>query len=144
VDRYREQTDTEAYHRASWAIVRQPYLNVLQYHFALLQAEHARRLASDEGPYQTLLGAAQYRAGRYQEALATLTRADPLDSSPPVGLAFLAMVQHRLCREDEAQATLGRLRELVTRSREAEETEARELLSEAETLLGMPAGAPGR
>ena len=96
VDRYREETDPEKYHQASWAIVRQPYLNAFQYRFALLQAEHARRLAPDEGRHRTTLGAAQYRDGRYRDALATLTRADQLNENPPIDLAFLAMAQHRL------------------------------------------------
>src|SRR5262249_18064966 len=41
VDRYHEETDPETYHRESWALVRQPYLNDVQYRFARLQAEHA-------------------------------------------------------------------------------------------------------
>jgi hypothetical protein len=42
VEGYHEETNPETYHRSSWAVVRQPYLNDFQYHFALLQAEHAR------------------------------------------------------------------------------------------------------
>lgn len=45
VDRYREETDPEKYNRASWAIVRLPYLNAFQYRSALSQAETAHRLA---------------------------------------------------------------------------------------------------
>src|SRR5205823_5854233 len=30
-NQYREETDPERYHKASWALVRQPYLNVYQY-----------------------------------------------------------------------------------------------------------------
>src|SRR5262249_12314243 len=35
VDGYHEETNPETYHRESWAIVRQPYLNRFQYRFAL-------------------------------------------------------------------------------------------------------------
>jgi WD40 repeat protein len=44
VEGYREETNPETYHRESWALVRQPYLNAFQYRFALLQAEHVCRL----------------------------------------------------------------------------------------------------
>ena len=60
VDRYHEETDPETYHQASWALVRQPYLNAFQYRFALLQAEHACRLAPDRQEYRVGLGAALY------------------------------------------------------------------------------------
>jgi tetratricopeptide (TPR) repeat protein len=70
--RYHEEADPARYGHASWAIVRQPYLNVFQYRFALLQAEQACRLAPDRQEYRLCLGAALYRAGRYQEAIETL------------------------------------------------------------------------
>src|SRR5262245_23470789 len=83
VERYRAESDPERYHQASWALVRQPYLNAFQYRFALWQAETARRLAPDQGRYVTALGAAQYRAGAYEQALQTLTEADPLHHGKP-------------------------------------------------------------
>src|SRR5262249_26473627 len=79
VDQYREEIDLETYPRASWALVRQPYLNAFQYRFALLQAEHACRLAPDRQEYRIGKGAALYRAGRCREAIETLERADRLD-----------------------------------------------------------------
>jgi WD40 repeat protein len=72
VDRCHEETDPERYHQASWALVRQPYLNAFQYRFALRQAETACRLAPERIQYQTALAAAQYRAGEYRRALGTL------------------------------------------------------------------------
>jgi hypothetical protein len=78
VDRYHEETNPETYHQASWALVRQPYLNAFQYRFALLQAEHACRLAPDRQGYRMGLGAALYRTGRYREAIETLGNADRL------------------------------------------------------------------
>jgi WD40 repeat protein len=141
VERYREETDPDRYHQASWAVVRQPFLNSFQYRCALWQAQTAAQQAPDRGEYQTALGAAQYRAGRYHEALATLTRARLLHQAaaadlvagalpPPhalitvrhaqllgetvaANLAFLAMTQHRLRQKDEAQSTLERLRRVV-------------------------------
>jgi hypothetical protein len=74
VDRYHEETDPEKYHQASWAIVRQPYLNTFQYGFALKQAEAACRLAPEQVKYQAVLGMAQYRLGHKEQAQATLAR----------------------------------------------------------------------
>ena len=61
VARYHEETNPETYHQASSDLVRQPYLNAFQYRFALLQAEHACRLAPDRQEYRTGLGAARLR-----------------------------------------------------------------------------------
>jgi hypothetical protein len=71
VDGYHEEADPERYHQASWAIVRQPYLNAFQYRYALRQAETACRLAPERTQYQAALAAAQYRAGEYRQALDT-------------------------------------------------------------------------
>jgi WD40 repeat protein len=134
VDRYREETDPEAYHRASWALVRQPYLNAFQYHFAQLQAEEACRLAPDRQEYRLGLGAALYRAGRYQEAIETLKRADRPDTSSPAVLAFLALAHHQLGEREPARADLGRLRALVKQPEQARNEEARAFLREVEAI----------
>ena len=77
-----------------------------------------------EGPYQTTLGMAQYRLGKYQEALTTLTHADELNQAAqggpvPADLAFLAMCRYQMRRvgpgagelesvtRDDAEAELG-------------------------------------
>jgi WD40 repeat protein/serine/threonine protein kinase len=54
-EQYREETNPEAYYQASWAIVRQPYLNIFQYRFALKQAETACRLAPANDRYRRTL-----------------------------------------------------------------------------------------
>src|SRR5436305_861158 len=71
IERYKEETNPEHYHRASWATLRQPYLNAFQYGFALRQAETACRLDPENREYRIALGVAQYRAGQYQDALDT-------------------------------------------------------------------------
>jgi hypothetical protein len=135
IERYREETNPERYHQASWAILRQPYLNAFQYRFALRQAETACRLAPKNGQYRTALGVARYRAGQYKEALAILNRADQRDSVTPVVLAFLAMVQHRLALRDQARTTLVRLRQIVQKPEWVTNTDARMFVVEAEALL---------
>jgi WD40 repeat protein len=74
LDRYREETDPEKYHQASWAIVRQPYLNAFQYRFALKQAAAACQMAPEQVKYQATLSMAQYRVGQKEQAQATLAR----------------------------------------------------------------------
>jgi WD40 repeat protein/serine/threonine protein kinase len=135
VDRYQEETDPERYSQAAWSVVRQRYLNAFQYDFALLQAKTACRLAPDLGPYVTILGAAQYRAHQYPEALKTLTKADQLHPGGPASLAFLAMTQHQLGQTDQARRTFERLREVMRAPPGARNREAADLLREAEALL---------
>jgi hypothetical protein len=131
-DRYHEQTDPERYYRASWALLRQPYLNEFQYRDALRQAHTACERAPENGRYQTALGVAQYRTRQYQKALTTLTKGD--DGTPEV-LAFRAMAQHRAGQGPDARATLEQLRRTMKQPEWATNTEARGFLHEAETLL---------
>jgi cytochrome c-type biogenesis protein CcmH/NrfG len=144
VDRYHEQTDPEPYHRASWALVRQPYLNTFQYRFALLQAEHACRLAPDRQEYRIGLGAALYRAGRYREAIETLGKADRPDQSSPAVLAFLAMAHHHLGQHDQARADLARLREILDQPRGTKDAETLGLVHEAQALIAPQAAMTER
>jgi hypothetical protein len=162
-ERYYEETDPERYFQASWALLRQPYLNRFQYCYALLQAQTACDLAPENGVYLTALGVAQYRAGQYREALATLTQADLLHKTvaaslaalalplPPAlvtvtqgqflaevistNLAFLAMTRHQFGRSEEARTTLARLREVMRGPAGGTNREAAGFLREAENLL---------
>jgi WD40 repeat protein/serine/threonine protein kinase len=135
---YHEETKPETYYQASWALVRQPYLNAFQYRFALLQAEHACRLAPDRQEYRTGLGAALYRAGRYREAIKNLAGADRLDQRSSEALAFLAMAHHQLPEQEQARAVLGRLRALFDQPHRANDAEALDLMHEAEALIAPP------
>jgi tetratricopeptide (TPR) repeat protein len=139
VDCYREETDPETYHKESWALVRQPYLNAIQYGFALLQAKHACHLAPDRENYRIGLGAALYRDRRYREAIESLEKADRLDQSSPAGLAFLAMAHHRLGQREQARAVLARLRRILDQPRGATAAETLDLVHQAETLLDSAA-----
>jgi hypothetical protein len=91
------------------------------------------------------LGVAQYRTGRYAEALVALTKSEKLkatnEGSRPADLAFLAIAQHQLRNKDEAKTTLGRLREGMQQPRWVEDAEAQGFLREAQELIeGKPAG----
>jgi hypothetical protein len=161
VDRYHEETQPEAYYQASWAVAPQRFLNAFQYRFALWQAQAASHRAPDAGAYQTALGVAQYRAGQYPAALATLTRADHLHraaaaslATPPLSpalitirqarllsemvpanLAFQAMAQYRLGQTEAARTTLARVQEIVRSPAGEPNREPADFLREAEDLL---------
>jgi tetratricopeptide (TPR) repeat protein len=163
IDQYREEQDAERYHEAAWAIVRQRYCNTFQHRFAISQAETACRLAPEQGKYLTTLGAAQYRAGQYPEAQATLAQAERLHRTAlaslvlrarhipqglvplweaqalreaiPANLAFQAMTHHQLGQQELAQAALARLRATLETPERAKDREAHSFLWEAETLL---------
>lgn len=144
VDRYREQTDPEMYHRASRALVLQPYLNVFQYRLALLQAQHAARLAPDRQEYRNGLGAALYRTGRYREAVQTLEEADRAGKGSPVVLAFLAMAHHQLGQREKARSALARLQPSLDRPHGTKDAETLDLVHEARALIASQAATTAR
>ena len=119
-------------------------MNAFQYRFALLQAEHACHLARDRQDYHLGLGAAQYRFGRYLEAIETLGKANRLDKGSPVIPAFLAMAHHRLAQQEQARADLARLRELFDQPRWAKDTEALDLMHEAQALIAPQVATTAR
>ena len=86
------------------------------------------------GDYLNTLGIAQYRTGRYEEALQTLTRSSAMNGGNQVSdLAFLAMTYYRLGRLAEASATLLQLQ--ASRNDRWSEQQL-EFLREAVSLLG--------
>jgi WD40 repeat protein len=161
--RYHEETNPEAYHQASWSLVRQGALNGFQYRFALLQALTACRLAPQQGMYRTTLGAAQYRACQYEQALATLTHAEPLHRAAAASLvapspallsvlavlgqadqlrqtlaahhAFLALTYHQLGQKEEARRTLASLREVREAPAWGKDTATLSLVREVEEVI---------
>jgi WD40 repeat protein len=124
----------------SWVVVRRPGASIDAYRRALLQAEEAYRLEPQNGSYLNSLGVAQYRLSQYQAAVETLARSEKLnttsgDGPRPADLAFLAMTQHQLGHKEQAQATLARLREALTKPRWAKDAESAAFLGEATTLI---------
>jgi WD40 repeat protein len=124
----------------SLTIARQRSRTPAEYRLALRCAEAACRHEPQDGPYLTTLAMAQYRVGKYQEAVETLRRAGPLnaaapDAPRPAELAFLAMALSRLDKWEEAQATLQRLREVMHKPPWARRNEAQDFLREAEGVV---------
>ncbi len=152
MERYQEESDAEKYHAAAWPVLRHPYSNVFMIQTALAQMQAAidkhqpddtrfmRALlpppATVLDGYRRGLAIAHYRLARFQkeqfqQALAILAGCD---QGQPGTLAFLAMTQHQLGQKAQAEATLGRLREIMKTSPLAKDQDNRGFLAEAENL----------
>jgi WD40 repeat protein/tRNA A-37 threonylcarbamoyl transferase component Bud32 len=130
----------ESLNYASWAVVRIGNGAAASYRLAVRQAEAACRLIPDYGKYLNTLGVAQYRVGRYREALATLQKAEPINRKQdtarlPADLAFVAMAQYQLGHKEEAAQTLDRLRARMQISLWGRNADSQAFLREAETLI---------
>jgi eukaryotic-like serine/threonine-protein kinase len=124
----------------SWSVVSGSSAPIERYAIALRQAEAACRQDPGNGTYLTTLGVARYRHGELQEAVATLTRSHELNSASRTGprpsdLAFLALAQFRLGRQDKAQAFLTDLRQLIRNLRWSANAEAQGFLHEATEVI---------
>jgi len=111
-----------------------------EYQLALKQAEAACRLEPDNVDYRSTLGAAQYRAGLFADALETFQSSeaatlDQVGVAGPLRLAFRAMSLHRLDRDDEARGYLSRLRDLSYGESLEREVGVPALLREAESMV---------
>ena len=137
VSRYREETDAERFHRPSWALVSQRYLNASQYRFALRQAETARRLAPEQAKYWTALGVAHYRAGDWKAALTALHKSMELrKGGDSFDWFFLAMAHWQLGDKGEARKWYDRAVVWLEKNQPGNE-ELLRFRAEAEQLLGV-------
>jgi tetratricopeptide (TPR) repeat protein len=126
--------------RAGRAVASRPGAELAAYRLAFERAEIACRLMPFDGSYQTTLGMAHYRMGKYQEALTALRHADELNQASgggavPANLAFLAMTRFQMKERDQARASLRQLRDTSQKPNWARNEEGQRLLREAEALL---------
>jgi len=131
---------------ASAAVVLNPRADASAYRQALRQAEAAFAVLPEYIECVNTLGTAYYRVGKYQDALETLGRCNKLrKESFPEDLAFLAMAQHQLGRQEQARATLARLQQVMKHPRWAQDADAQAQLREAEEVLKTkPVNAAGK
>jgi hypothetical protein len=147
-ERYPEQP--MLLNNASWFVLRRSGGNPDTYRRALHLAEVAAGLQPQDGFILNTLGVAQYRVGKFQEAVDTLTKSDRINSrqrgqSISADLAFLAMASHRLGQKERANSYLERLRRAVKDETDQQPQESEAFLKEAETLIeGKPVEPPGR
>lgn len=117
---------------SAWLVARRSGLELELYGDALALAEGAAVIKPDEADSLTLLGAAQYRAGRDAGAAASLTRSIELGGRFPVRqYAFLALSLQRLGNAAEATAALDVLRQLMQDPLNAVDQENQSLWAEA-------------
>jgi DNA-binding beta-propeller fold protein YncE len=151
--RYHE--DPERLRLASWAVVSRPGAEAAEYRLALRQAQAGLDAASSADGlnwrHLYTLGLAQYRAGRWENSLATLTKAEaayaawdekyrgklsPRANLRPAPLdVFRAMVQYQLGHADEARAALDDLRKALATPAWTKNEQERAFAREAETLI---------
>jgi tetratricopeptide (TPR) repeat protein len=129
-------SSADACNSLAWLLIAGPQAN-RNPQIALRLAKKAVQIESRNWSYQNTLGVVQYRAGLYEQALATLTKVDNIrkasnNESHPVDIAFIAMALHQLGRNQEAQTSLNRLREMFENDRYAPEEH---YLYEAEQLF---------
>jgi WD40 repeat protein len=135
--------DSHQLNAAAWKVVRTPGAPAAHYRQALRWAETACRLNGWDADLLNTLGVAQYRAGKYPEAIDTLTRADKLHAAgsagtQPADLASLTMAHHRLGQQAKARDYLKRLRETLKKAQGTPNDEAKALLRETEETLKKP------
>jgi WD40 repeat protein len=112
------------------------------YALALRQAEAAVHAAPGNGECLNTMGVAHYRLGEYAKALEAVQQSEkrsaatPLTGTQAADLAFLAMARQQLGHQEQAQAALARLRELMKQPGWEKNAEAQDFLREAEGLIG--------
>ncbi len=102
---------------------------------AVRLAQKAVELEPENGHFHNTLGIAQYRAGQYEKALATLTKGNKIKGEFPDDLAFLAMTHHQLGQIEEARAALTGAQESMKQPQWAGDEELQHYLKEAEALI---------
>jgi hypothetical protein len=129
---------------AALVVVRTRQANPDEYAQALERAETAVRAAPENGNILNTLGVAQYRMGRYADALPTLTNSEKVNTtksgSHDADLAFEAMAQHRPGKREEANTILSWLREIRKQPLRTRNADVQDVLRKAKELIeGKPA-----
>ena len=103
------QASAEHYNNLAWRLATGPAA-LRDSEEALVLARKAVALAPGTAIYLNTLGVAQYRAGQFAEAIATLEKslAAGKGRSDAFDLFFLAMARHKLGQVDRARADLDR------------------------------------
>jgi WD40 repeat protein/tRNA A-37 threonylcarbamoyl transferase component Bud32 len=130
-------------------VIGDPGASEAAYHRALLQAQEVCRLRPGDASSVSQRGVAEYRAGKYRQALESLLEADKLSVGmlkrlSTSHLATLAMVHHRLGNKAKAREALGALRELMKLPVLAGRGQSQACLEEAEAVLKIPASQATR
>ena len=137
--------------RQGWSVIMSLNHDSEAYALARRRLEAACAAVPDSAAFRTALGVAEYRRGRYREALRQLMQAreDAIVNSPvryisnmqaqkatyPVRVAFLAMTLYQLNHEQEAKEELLRLHDILKDPRWEHYADAESAQREAEQLI---------
>jgi tetratricopeptide (TPR) repeat protein len=143
-----QSDDAALLKRLASAMIRYEGFETAHYELALRAARRANELAPNDAAIVRSVGVARYRAGHYEEAIPTVTRADALAveaglGEQPDNWAFIAMAHHQLGCADEARVALQRLRKLLEDPDNAGNAEYQDFFREAVELIETGAGDPG-
>jgi hypothetical protein len=136
----RYRPDPDRFQKASRHVVRFSDAAPGLYRQAFAWAQTACRTSPNKGPSLTTLGIAQYRLQRFADALATLSRAEPMNADNETTLAInravLAMTHYQLGHKREARAALNRMRDALKKGAASRDPEVVAFVTEAEGLIG--------
>jgi Flp pilus assembly protein TadD len=105
-----------------------PRASLTAYQDLLADAERAAAVEPSADDAVNALGAAQYRTGRFQEAVATLEHCRDLrECDARINSAFLAMAYSHVGRQNEAEALLTKLKAMPPSSNPEEQGLLREV-----------------
>jgi tetratricopeptide (TPR) repeat protein len=122
--------------RMAWLVVRDPGCPRELHELALRAAEIGVGLEPANGVRVNTVGVAQYRLGRFDEAIATLERSEQLTEGTQISdFAFLAMSHARLGHRAEARTYLARVHESKD-SLKPDDEQYRRIIAEAEAVVG--------
>jgi len=134
------RVDARRLNAAAWPVVARPGADAAAVNRALQQAQRATELAPTNPDYVNTLGVAQFRAGQFVDAVATLMRAEELyaksaNGPQPADWAVIAMAQSKLGKPDDAKTALARARELMKEARHAANEDNQSIFTEAANLI---------
>jgi WD40 repeat protein len=114
----RRRVDAQRLNNLAWRTALLPGKTSREYEQALRLIRAATRLEPENGMLANTLGAAEYRAGQYDQAIASLSRSAALNrqrlgTPAPHDLVFMAMAQAKLGQMSVAASTLKQARAIA-------------------------------
>jgi len=122
-------------------VVREPRHASMTFQLAHCAMETICRWQPGNGTYLSALALSQYRIGKYQDALDTLTKAEEFMAGTPMSLAFQAMARFHLGDNEgtpslrASLALLRRLQQVMRLPPWNQDVEAAGFLREAQSLI---------
>ena len=133
--------DLNRLHQLCWIVVREPRHASMTFQLAHCAMETICRWQPGNGTYLSALALSQYRIGKYQDALDTLTKAEEFMAGTPMSLAFQAMARFHLGDNEgtpslrASLALLRRLQQVMRLPPWNQDVEAAGFLREAQSLI---------